>query len=121
MIPIKLTIAICITAGLFASCSHTKPLTQIELAPLGQENPSLLPLEHAHKVKVNLRAAPPSSLSKDDLVEIYALVGRVPGLRKYEIELIAPATFHPGMFDVCTSPLIVTVQKNVFWSVFVIR
>ncbi|MBI4663667.1 MAG: hypothetical protein HY735_33110 [Verrucomicrobia bacterium] len=80
------------------------------------ENPTLLPIERAHPVKLELRAKP-ASLTEDDLKQISDLVGRIPGLRRYAVTLIRESAIVKGGLDVFVEPVYAVVKKNGNWSI----
>jgi hypothetical protein len=83
---------------------------------LGVEHPPLLPPERAHKVSLRLRSVP-SSVSTNDVRTISSLVGRVPGLPRYEVGLLTESTLIPGLFDVSVPPVVVRMKKTPEWQV----
>ncbi len=97
------------------STESTQQSSKRELLQLGK-NPPLLPLDQAHKVSYRLTSTP-NSISTNDLLTISNLVGRVPGLPRYEIGAITKSTNIQDSFDVWLSPFVVRMKKDPDWQV----
>ena len=109
---------ICLSTALLGCQGGMKNVVKRdELTPLGIEYPNLLPSEKAHPVRLNLSSTP-KKLTSNDIAEISSMVGRVPGLPRYEIGMIEDSWIHPGFIHVSVAPVIIMMEKQQHWIVF---
>ena len=92
-----------------------------EKLPLNQPYPQLLAREDAHKVSVWLYKAPPSCLGRTDIKEICEIVGRIPGLLDYKIDMIMKSTMFPGCIDVYVSHKKVIIKNENGWKAYLVK
>jgi hypothetical protein len=121
----KLGFALLLMAFVIVACQCTeKPQAsdpERALLRLGTEYPPLLSSENAHNVTIKLRSVP-TNLNTNDIAEIISLVGRIPGLRNYEVRVMRYSVLYPGLVDVFVPPVFIMINKEEqHWRVYKIE
>ena len=112
-----------VLVAVLAGCHSSRSTPAIESAErlrLGVENPPLLPAEKSRSVTLRHKSRP-TYITDDDMAIISSLVGRVPGLFKYEVLMIKDSGVYPGLLDVYTPSIVVRMKKDKEWHVFLLN
>jgi hypothetical protein len=94
-----------------------KHMAEAPQLQLDTDDPKLLPAEQTHEV-INKITVLPTIINTNDLREISALIGRVPGLWSYEISGMRESYDFPGCYDMrIKGEMVVVVAKQDQWRV----
>jgi hypothetical protein len=108
---------ICIANSAGCAVSKDQRSKCNKVPPIGEEYPALLPVEKTHKVKVNYYD-PLIPLQIKDISDIAILIGRIPGIPRYEIDTIMRSELHPGKYEVCLLHYRVIIEHGEQWRVY---
>jgi hypothetical protein len=115
---------VCLTAWLFiVGCKTSPPSAEGEWLPLYARPgfpAKLIPAEIAKPVQLKLRDIA-TGVSDNDVEQVMQIVGRVPGLRKYEIQRIQNSRFYDQALDVWVYPYVLAIRTAPAWEVIGIR